>query len=96
MHVLIAKPIDVNVLKHLWRILFDIQIIGFFLQYFKLVEIAMVQVLGNMEDEQCLSSLAFYKSKLRNQLINNLRLMVRMFSQKFFTLHNFPYVETFM
>jgi hypothetical protein len=94
--VAMAKPIDVNLLKHLWRILFDIQIIGFyFLEYFKLAKIAMVQVLDSVEDEQCFSSLAFYKSKLCNRLTTNLRLVVRMFSQKFYNLHNFPYAETF-
>jgi hypothetical protein len=51
----------------------------------------MVQVLGNVENEQCFSSLAFCKSKLHNKLTTNLGLMVRMFSLKFYTLHNFPY-----
>ncbi len=66
-----------------------------FLEYFKLVEIAMVQVLGSIEDEWCFSSLAFCKSKLHNQLTTNLGLVVKMFSQKFYTLHNFSYVEKY-
>jgi hypothetical protein len=60
-----------------------------------LAKIVMVQVLGSREDEWCFSSLAFCKSKFHNQLTTNMGLVVRMFSQNFYTLHNFPYVETF-
>ncbi len=60
-----------------------------------MVEIAMVQVLGSIEDEWCFSFLAFCKSKLHNQLTTNLGLVVKTFSQKFYTLHNFSYVETY-
>jgi hypothetical protein len=63
----------------------------FFLEYLKLAKIAMVQVLGSIEDEQRFSSLAFCKSKLHNRLTINLDLVVKMFSQMFYTLHNFPY-----
>jgi hypothetical protein len=37
-----------------------------FPKYFKLVEIAMVQVLWSSKDDQCFISLAFCKSKLWN------------------------------
>jgi hypothetical protein len=91
-----AKLIDMNILMRLWRIFSASKLlVCFFPKYFKLAKIAMVQVLGNMEDEQCFSSLTFCKYKLHNQLTMNLGLVVRMFSQKFYTLHNFPYVEAF-
>jgi hypothetical protein len=63
--------------------------------YFKLVDIDMVQVLGNMEDECCFNSFIIYKLKLHNQFINNLGLVVKMFSQFCFTLHKFPYVDVY-
>jgi hypothetical protein len=51
----------------------------------------MVQMFGSVEDEHCFSSLAFCESKLCNKLTTNPSLMVKMFSQKFYTLHNFLY-----
>jgi len=50
-----------------------------FLKYFKLVEIAMVQVFGSIKDEWCFNYLAFCKSKLCNRFTTNQNLMVRMF-----------------
>jgi hypothetical protein len=70
-------------------------LICFFSEYFKLAKIAMVQVLGSVEDEQCFSSLEFWKSKLCNQLTTNLGLVVKVFSQNFYTLHNFPYAKAY-
>ncbi len=91
-----AKLIDMNILMCLWSIFSASKLlVCSFSKYFKLAKIAMVPFLGNMEDEQRFSSLAFCKSKLHNQLTMNLGLVVRMFSQKFYTLHNFPYMELF-
>jgi hypothetical protein len=58
-----------------------------------LAEIAMVQIVGSVEDEHCFSMLAFMKSKLHNRLTTHLPLVVRMFAQWFYTLQNFAYVE---
>jgi hypothetical protein len=55
----------------------------------------MVQMFGSVEDEQCFSSLAFCKSKLCNRLSTNPSLMVIMFCQKFYTLHNFLYASAY-
>ena len=44
----------------------------------KLAHIAMVHVLGLVEDEQTLSSLTFLKNKLRNHLDSNLEVVVGM------------------
>jgi hypothetical protein len=50
--VVIAKPIDVNPLTHLWCIFLASRLLTCsFLEYVKLIEIAMVQVLGNVKDE---------------------------------------------
>jgi hypothetical protein len=76
-HVTMAKLIDMNLLMHLWRIFLASKLlVCSFPKYFKLAKIAMVQVLGRMEDEQYFSSLAFCKSKLHNQLTMNLGLVV--------------------
>ncbi len=49
--------------------------------YVKLAEMAMVQIVGSVEHERCLSTLAFMKSKLCNRLIIHLPLVVQMFAQ---------------
>jgi hypothetical protein len=94
--VAMAKSLDVNPLTHLWQTFLTSEVFTYsFPKYFKLVEIAMVQVHSNVEDEQCFNSLAFYKSKLRNQLTTNLGLVVKMSSQKFYTLHDFPCAKAY-
>jgi hypothetical protein len=51
----------------------------------------MAMVMGNVEDERCISNMEFMKNKLKNRLTTHLNLVVRMFSQKFFTFDNFPF-----
>jgi hypothetical protein len=88
-----VKPTNLNLFTQLWHIPLIIKVLFyFFLAYFKLLEIAMVQVLGSMEDVHCFNFLAFKKSKLCNQLTNNLCIVVRIFYQFFFALHNFPHI----
>lgn len=55
-------------------------------KYFKLVKIAIVQVLGSMDDERTFSTLYFMKSKLINRLNEHLHMVVHMYPQTFFTL----------
>jgi hypothetical protein len=57
-----------------------------FPKFLKLAEIAMVHVLGFVEDEHCFSFASFLKTKLRNCLDPHLELVIAMFSQKFFLL----------
>jgi len=91
-----VKLLDVNLLTQLWHIFSTFKVLACALsKYFKLVEIVMVQVFGSVEDEQCFNSLAFCKSKLCNRLPTNLGLVVRMFSHKFYTLHNFSYASAY-
>ncbi len=59
----------------------------------KLVELAIVQIIGNVEDEICFSTLTFMKSKLCNRFIIHLPIVVHMFAQQFYTLEKFSYVE---
>ncbi len=60
-------------------------------KYFKLVELTIVAILGSVEDERTLSTVTFMKSKLRNWLITNMDLVVRMYAKDFFTLWTFPF-----
>ncbi len=59
-------PFDMKPLTHLWHYLDSCTILRVkaFLEYYRLVEVAIVQVLGSMEDERCFNSLAFLKNKL--------------------------------
>lgn len=86
-------PFDLNPLTRLWRSLDACTVLRVkaFPEYFKLAQIAIVQVLGSVEDERCFSSLAFLKNKLRNSLDMHLECVVGMYSQKIFSLETFPY-----
>jgi hypothetical protein len=58
-------------------------------------EMAMVRVLGFMEDECYFNSVSFLKNKMCNQLNGHLQLVVTMKAQFFFTLDTFPYKVTY-
>lgn len=89
-------PFDVNPLTRLWRLLSaNFHTNSLFSEYVKLAEIAMVHVLGSVEDERCFSSVSFLKDKLRNALEEHLPLVVGMYSQKIYTIESFPYDSTF-
>jgi hypothetical protein len=58
-----------NPLTHLWQMLdANTALAKSFSEYVKLAQIAMIHVLGSVEDERCFSSLNFLKDKLRNRL----------------------------
>jgi hypothetical protein len=89
-----VSPFDINYLICTWHLVITFQILVYsFLECVKLVKLAMVQRVGNVEDERCFSTLAFTKSKLCNGFTTQLLIIVRMFAQHFYTLENFPYVE---
>jgi hypothetical protein len=48
----------------------------------------MVHIIGSVEDEKCLSTLTFMKSKLHNWLTTHLPIVVHMFAQQFYSLQN--------
>jgi len=58
-------------------------------------KIAMVHVLGFMEDECYFSFISFLKNKMHNQLNGHLQLVVVMKTQFFFTLDTFRYKVTY-
>jgi len=55
----------------------------------KLVELAIIQIIDNIEDERTFSILTFMKSKLWNQLVGHLNIIIRMFTQDFFIKDSF-------
>jgi hypothetical protein len=59
-------------------IAFEVLVCNFLkLKYLKLAELAMVQIVGSVEDEKCFSMLAFMKSKLCNTFITHLPLVFK-------------------
>jgi hypothetical protein len=51
-----------------------------FFEYVKLAKLAMVQIIGSVVDERCLSTLIFMKQKLHNMLTTHLPIIVHMFA----------------
>jgi hypothetical protein len=59
------KPFDVNPITKLWRTLTSSRILeNKLLEYIKLVQPIVVQVIGYIEDGCCFSMLTFMKKKL--------------------------------
>jgi len=84
----------INPLTKMCRIIFHFIVLSRNIsKYANLTQIAMIQVLGSMEDEQVFNNLNFIKTNICNQLIDNLALCVHMFGQSFFIMHNFPYMK---
>jgi hypothetical protein len=76
-----APPFDTNLLIRMWHLVTASRVFVYsFLEYVKLAEMVMVQIVGNVKDEHCFSKLAFMKSKLRNRLITHFPLVVQMFA----------------
>ena len=89
-------PFDCNPLTRLWKGLDAATCLTHhFSEYMKLAEMAIVHVLGSVEDERVFSSVAFLKSKVRNSLETHLQCVVGMYSQKIYTLETFPYDAAF-
>jgi hypothetical protein len=64
-----------------WALLANNQIIFHKLnEWLKFIEFFMAMVLGSVEDERCLSTLSFTKSKLRNQLAKQLDSVLHMYA----------------
>jgi hypothetical protein len=84
----VAPPFDLNLLTKMWHLVTTFRVfLSSFSKYVKLVELAMVQIIGSVEDEKCFSILALMKSKLRNMLTTHLTLVVCMFTQQFYRLY---------
>jgi hypothetical protein len=88
--------ISINPLTKLWRIIDANSMLQHNLsEQCKLAEIAIVLVLGSVEDERTFSTLSFMKDKLRNRVHTHLPLVVGMHSQSFFDIKNFPYDQAY-
>ena len=90
-------PFDVNPLTKVWRVLHSNinSLTKNFTKFIKLAEIAVIHVIGSVEDERTFSSLTFLKSKLRATLVDYLEVALGMYSQRVFTLESFPYQRVF-
>jgi len=79
--IAMEPPFHVNISTRLWCTLEASRILRHsFLDFFKLAEIAIVQVLGSMEDERTFATFCFMKSKLKNFLNKHLHVIVGMYS----------------
>jgi len=86
----------VNLLTKLWRTLDINTVLGKnFGEYIKLAQIAMIHIMGSVEDERTFSALSFLKDRLHNRLDDHLGLVVGMHTQSVYTLQNFPYDDCF-
>jgi hypothetical protein len=86
------KPIDINPVMRLWRSIDANSYLRHALsEWLILAEIAMVIVLGSVQDQSTFSIVSFMKNRLRNRLSTNLGLVVGFKSQRFYTLDTFPY-----
>jgi len=83
---------DLNPLTKLWCKVFSFPILNHkLLEYIKLVEIAIVQVLSLDENNQTFNILSFMKNKLWNSVSTHLDLCTRFLNQHLFTFQSFPY-----
>ncbi len=80
-----APSFDINPLTRMWQhVTTSCILITSFVEYVKLAKLAMVQVVGNVEDERCFFPFTFMKFKLCNRLTTHLSLVVRLFVQHFY------------
>jgi hypothetical protein len=87
---------SLNPLTKLWRIIDGSTMLWHGLsKWLKLAEVAIVFVLGSVEDERTFSTLSFMKDKLHNWLQSHLPMVVTMHGQTFFDINNFPYDQAY-
>jgi hypothetical protein len=87
---------SLNPLTKLWRMIDGNTMLRYGLsEYLKLAEVAIVLVLGSVEDERTFSTLSFMKDKLHNQLQSHLPMVVTMHGQTFFDINNFLYDQAY-
>ena len=86
------KPL-INPITKLWhRLDANSTMSSLFPEYMKLAQIALIHVLGSMEDERVFLSVTFLKDKLQNRLDgDHLGLVVGMHNQSVYILISFPY-----
>jgi hypothetical protein len=90
--VAMKPPHYCNPTIQMWkRFAFSVIVKDRIFEYFKLVELIIVAILGSVENEQFFSIVSFMKSKLRNRLTTNMDMVVRMYAQDFFALKTFRF-----
>jgi hypothetical protein len=90
--VFLWKENDLDPLTKLWCKFFSFPVLNHkLLEYIKLVEIAIVQVLSLDENNQTFNIVSFMKNKLQNNVSTHLDLCTRFFNQHLFTVQSFPY-----
>jgi hypothetical protein len=78
-------PLDYNHTTKLWGCLASNAIMGQkLLKYHRLVKLAIVIVLSNVEDEETFSMVNFMKYKFHNHLTIHLDLVAQMHAQEFY------------
>lgn len=93
--LIMQKPFDLNPLTKLWKTLSSSQILEHQSpKYIKLIELVVCAIYWFNRGWTIFSTFAFMKTKLKNQLIMHLELIIQMFNQKFFTTENFPFGTT--
>jgi hypothetical protein len=86
---------ECNHLKHMWLLISTFRLlIQSIFEHVKLFKLAMCQVLGFVKVEHCFNILFFTKGKLCNYLTTHLDSCVKMFSQDFYNIESFPYIQT--
>ena len=87
----------INLVRKLWHHLdANSALSTSFLEYIKVAQIALIHVLGSVEDERAFSSVTFLKDKLCNTLDgDHLGLVVGIHNQSIYTLTLFPYEDCF-
>jgi hypothetical protein len=85
-------PHNCNLMTRMWQLFeFNTILNHCSLEWFFLVKLCMVMVLGSVEDEHVFSNLSFLKSKLQNHLTTHLNLIVWMYVQSFYNLESFHF-----
>jgi hypothetical protein len=85
-----------NPLTRIWRLLDgNLTLNKCFPEFIKLAEIAMIHVLGSVEDERTFSSLNFLKDRLWNRLDMHQQVIVGVHGQQVYKMENFPYDACF-
>jgi hypothetical protein len=83
---------DENPMTRLWhQLVTNSLLVAHLFEFMKLIKLAIVQVVGSVEDERTFSTLFFIMSKLHNCLVGHLNIAIHMFPQYFFTKKTFPF-----
>ena len=75
------EPRDVNPLTKLWvKVGQNALMLNRLSEFIKVAKLAIIAVLGSIEDERTFSTLGFMKSKIRNHLGIHLQTYVKVFA----------------